>query len=105
MQKILLASALLAALAACSSKKEAAPEAVETTVPAVAEAPVELPPPPAETFEPHWARDNTSPEDTEQQLSRCRYDVGMNAANLESSRVNSLIDDCMKKEGYRWVSE
>ena len=59
----------------------------------------------AEPFEPRWERPGATPDEAEQQLSRCRYDVGMNAANLESSKVMDLIDDCMKKEGYRWVTE
>lgn len=93
MNKFLIIAGMTMALAACSS----APQ--ETEVAEVPEVPVVAP------IEPHWARADATPEDAEQQLSRCRYDVGMNAGNLENSRVTALIEDCMKKEGYRWVTE
>lgn len=92
MKKILIAAGIIMALGACSSKPKE--EVVE-----VPEVPVVQP------VEPHWARADATAEDAQQQLSRCRYDVGMNAANLENSRVNALIEDCMRKEGYQWVTQ
>lgn len=102
MKKTILSGVIALTLSACSSKVETQ-EVIDVVEPQIAEVPAA--PPTVEVFEPRWERADATVFDVEQQLSRCRYDVGMNAANIESSKVTVLIDDCMKKEGYRWVTE
>lgn len=49
-----------------------------------------------------WYKNGVSEFDTDNQISRCRYDIEM-AKNVSPEQGKRMLANCMQKEGYRWV--
>lgn len=49
-----------------------------------------------------WYKDGVSRHATNNQVSRCRYDIDM-ARDIAPDKAQVMLENCMQKEGYRWV--
>lgn len=49
---------------------------------------------------PGWYKERVSYDDTQNVLSKCKYDIGL--ARVKSNEKPELISDCMISQGYRY---
>ncbi|SSY80774.1 hypothetical protein [Alysiella crassa] len=49
-----------------------------------------------------WHKNGVSVHDTNNQISKCKYDIDM-ARDVSAEKAKAMLTNCMQKEGYRWV--
>lgn len=51
---------------------------------------------------PFWSKPNVSADDTYNQLSQCRYEVGL--AKIDGDEGDLLVAHCMRGKGFRLLA-